>query len=84
MKECPFHLRASKYSRKNYWQVVSYNVAQECYSTGKNRLCKTKLVDAKFVTIMMHTPNMKLSALQEECITRWGVMLANFRFIGLK
>jgi hypothetical protein len=83
-KTCPFHLRASKSSQKNYWQIVSYNDTHKCYKIGKNRQCKTKLVAAKLVTILRHTPNMKLKALQEECKTRWGVMLSKWQVYRAK
>jgi len=45
----------------------------------KARLLKKTLLAKKLVSILKHTPTMKLKALREECKTRWGAHLTKFQ-----
>jgi hypothetical protein len=76
---CPFYMRVSKSRHKNLYQVVSLEKKHRCHTTGKNRQAKTKWLAKGFVSILRHTPNMKIRALQEEAKTRWGVMLSRYQ-----
>ncbi|PNX91579.1 hypothetical protein L195_g047710 [Trifolium pratense] len=72
-------MRVSKGNHKNFYQVVSLEKTHTCHRNGKNRQAKTKWLAKGFVSILRHTPNMKIRALQEEAQTKWSVMLSRYQ-----
>ncbi|PNX61252.1 hypothetical protein L195_g052357, partial [Trifolium pratense] len=74
-----FYMRVSKGNHKNFYQVVSLEKTHTCHRNGKNRQAKTKWLAKGFVSILRHTPNMKIRALQEEAQTKWSVMLSRYQ-----
>lgn len=79
MDGCPFYLRVSKSSHDTYFQIVRFESTHTCHRTAKNRQAKTKWIAKKFMSILRHTPNMKVRALQEESRNRWGIFLSRYQ-----
>ncbi|XP_057423638.1 uncharacterized protein LOC130717437 [Lotus japonicus] len=78
-EECVFYLRASKYKQNTYFQIVTLYDEHTCVRTSKNRQAKTKWIAKKFVSMLRHTPSLKVGALVEEAKIRWGVVLSRFQ-----
>ncbi|XP_058765411.1 uncharacterized protein LOC131638892 [Vicia villosa] len=74
---CPFHIRFSKRSTNQFWQVVSFVDQHTCHRTSKNRQATTQWLARKFVDTLRHTPEMKSKGLVAEGLQRWGVKLSN-------
>ncbi|CAJ2671965.1 unnamed protein product [Trifolium pratense] len=84
-KGCSFYMRVSKPIHKSFYQVVTLEKTHTCYKyNAKNRQAKPKLLAKKFMSILRHTPNMKIRALQDEARTRWSVMLSRHQVYRAK
>jgi len=64
MPDCPFHLRISKRSANDFWQVVSFNEDHTCHWTPRNRRAKPNLLAKFFLNTLRHSPEMKVKALK--------------------
>jgi hypothetical protein len=74
---CPFHLRISKRSGNEFWQIVSFIDDHTCHNTPRNRQAKTKYLAKKFASTLRHTPEMKVKGLRDLAIEKWGVKLSH-------
>jgi alpha-galactosidase len=74
---CPFHLRISKRSGNEFWQIVSFIDDHTCHNTPRNRQAKTKYLAKKFASTLRHTPEMKVKGLRALAIEKWGVKLSH-------
>jgi len=81
---CPFYMRVIKSTHNTYFQVVSLDPIHKCHKTGKNRQAKPTLTAKKLISILRHTPTMRIKALQIECKTRWGLMLSRYQVYKAK
>lgn len=77
--ECPFYLRVSKTPTKFVWQVVSFDPSHTCCKTSTIRQAKSEFFAKKFMPILRHAPNIKVSALIEEVRVRWEIVLGRFK-----
>ncbi|XP_057450504.1 uncharacterized protein LOC130742417 [Lotus japonicus] len=77
--ECPSYLRISKTPTRPLWQLVSFRPEHNCCRTGTNRQAKTLLLATKFMQILRHTPDMKVTSLIAEARTRWGIAIGRFK-----
>ncbi|XP_057431191.1 uncharacterized protein LOC130724048 [Lotus japonicus] len=77
--ECPFYLRISKTPTRPLWQVVSFRPEHNCCRTGTNRQAKALWLATKFMQILRHTPDLKVTSLIAEARTRWGIVMGRFK-----
>ena len=78
-KECEFYLRVSKTPSRTYFQVTSFVNEHACARSSENRQAKTKFLAKKFVPILRHSPNIRISALIEQARLNWGVYLGKWK-----
>ncbi|KAH1262563.1 hypothetical protein GmHk_02G005159 [Glycine max] len=62
-KDCPFYLRVSKSMQATYWQVVSFQNEHCCFRTFRNSQATPEWVSKRLMSLLMHSPNMRLKAL---------------------
>ena len=77
MPDCPFHLRISKRSANDFWQVVSFNDDHTCCWTPRNRQAKPNLLAKFFLNTLRHSPEMKVKALKRLAAEQWSVKLSH-------
>ncbi|XP_057418034.1 uncharacterized protein LOC130712214 [Lotus japonicus] len=79
VEECPFYLRISKTPSRPIWQIVSFSNTHNCCRTATNRQAKTVWLAKKFMQILRHTPDLKVTGLIEEARVRWGIVIGRFK-----
>lgn len=75
MVGCPLHLRISKRSENQFWQIVSFVDDHSCHRTSRNKQGKRERLAKKIVTTLQHTLEIKPKELIDEAIERWSVNL---------
>ena len=75
-KGCPFYLQLSKSIHATYWQVVTLKDEHCCFRTARNSQAILEWVAKRLMSLLMHTPNMKLKALVAYAVEKWGFRLS--------
>jgi len=62
-KGCPFYLQVNKSIQASYWQVVTFKDDHCFFRIARNSQSTPELVAKRFMSLLMHTLDMKLNAL---------------------
>jgi len=66
----------SKSIHATYWQVVTLKDEHCCFRTARNSQAILEWVAKRLMSLLMHTPNMKLKALVAYAVEKWGFRLS--------
>ncbi|KAH1203673.1 hypothetical protein GmHk_17G049849 [Glycine max] len=59
-----------------YWQVVSFQNEHYCFRTVRNSQATPEWVSKRLMSLLMHSPDMRLKALVAFALEKWGFRLS--------
>ncbi|KAG4958259.1 hypothetical protein JHK82_034924 [Glycine max] len=75
-KDCPFYLQVRKSMQASYWQTVSFKNEHCCFRTIRNSQATPEWVSKRLMSLLMHSPDMRLKALVAFALEKWGFRLS--------
>ena len=75
-KGCPFYLRVSKSMQDTYWQVVTFKDKHCCFRTTTNSQATPEWASKRLMSLLMHSPEMRLKAIVAYALEKWGFRLS--------
>ncbi|KAH1232845.1 hypothetical protein GmHk_09G025420 [Glycine max] len=75
-KGCPFYLRVRKSMQATYWQVVTFKDEHCCFGTATNSQDTPKWASKMLMSLLMHSPDMRLKAIVAYALEKWGFRMS--------